>query len=149
ASFHAARLLSCIRRILASSGIDCSEPSSCTLWTNRLIGGGTMMNDSMPGAGGPGAHGSGAPRLEGKVAVVTGAGSRGAGVGNGKAMAVLFAREGARVLLVDRERARAGETLDYINDLVGYGGEGQAAVFEADVTEPAACEAMIAEAVRR
>ena len=40
-------------------------------------------------------------RLEGKVAIVTGAGSRGPGVGNGKATSVLFAREGAKVLLVD------------------------------------------------
>ena len=46
------------------------------------------------------------PRLEGKVAIVTGAGSSGPGVGNGKAAAVLFAREGAKVLLVDAVQAR-------------------------------------------
>ena len=40
-------------------------------------------------------------RLQGKVAVVAGAGSRGPGLGNGKATAILFAREGARVLCVD------------------------------------------------
>jgi len=40
-------------------------------------------------------------RLEDKVAVITGAGSRGPGLGNGKAAAILFAREGARVLCVD------------------------------------------------
>jgi len=40
-------------------------------------------------------------RLAGKVAIVTGAGSRGEGIGNGRAAPVLFAREGARVLLVD------------------------------------------------
>src|SRR5437773_144685 len=40
-------------------------------------------------------------RLGGKVAIVTGAGSRGPGLGNGKAAAILFAREGARVLGVD------------------------------------------------
>ena len=49
-------------------------------------------------------------RLEGKVAIVTGAGSSGPGVGNGKAAAVLFAREGARVLLVDAVAQRAEET---------------------------------------
>ncbi len=38
-------------------------------------------------------------RLEGKVAIVTGAGSRGPGIGNGKATAILFAREGAQVVL--------------------------------------------------
>ena len=37
------------------------------------------------------------PRLEGKVAVVTGAGSIAEGIGNGKATSVLFAREGASV----------------------------------------------------
>jgi NAD(P)-dependent dehydrogenase (short-subunit alcohol dehydrogenase family) len=42
------------------------------------------------------------PRLTGKVAIVTGAGSRGPGIGNGKATAMLFAREGARVVLVDQ-----------------------------------------------
>ena len=50
-------------------------------------------------------------RLEGKVAIVTGAGSSGPGVGTGKAIAILFAREGCSVLLVDNERARAEETL--------------------------------------
>jgi len=39
-----------------------------------------------------------ADRLAGKVAIVTGAGSRGEGIGNGKAAAMLFAREGARVV---------------------------------------------------
>ena len=43
-------------------------------------------------------------RLEGKVAIVTGAGSRGLGLGNGKATAILFAREGARVLCVDQAK---------------------------------------------
>ncbi|MEE9277676.1 MAG: 3-oxoacyl-ACP reductase, partial [Dehalococcoidia bacterium] len=42
-----------------------------------------------------------ASRLEGKVAIITGAGSVGPGWGNGKATAVFFAREGARILAVD------------------------------------------------
>ncbi len=63
--------------------------------------------NEVPGAGGPGGAEPGQPRLAGKVAIVSGAGSRGPGVGNGKAMALLFAREGARVLLVDRVRERA------------------------------------------
>ena len=53
-------------------------------------------------------------RLEGKVAIVTGAGSRGEGVGNGKATAVLFAREGAKVVLVDKELDVVNETLAMI-----------------------------------
>ena len=40
-------------------------------------------------------------RLEKKVAIVTGAGSRAAGIGNGRAAAILFAREGAKVLIVE------------------------------------------------
>ncbi|MBI3504704.1 MAG: SDR family oxidoreductase [Proteobacteria bacterium] len=51
-----------------------------------------------------------AGRLEGKVALVTGAGSSGPGWGNGKATAVLYAREGARVLCVDMRREAAEET---------------------------------------
>ncbi len=49
-------------------------------------------------------------RLKGKVALVTGAGSIGPGWGNGKATAVLFAREGARVFAVDINRTAAEET---------------------------------------
>ena len=49
-------------------------------------------------------------RLRGKTAIVTGAGSVGPGVGNGKAAAVLFAREGARVMLVDVSLDAAEET---------------------------------------
>jgi len=84
------------------------------------------------------------PRLEGKVAIVTGAGSRAPGIGNGRATAVLFAREGARVLLVDQNRAAAEETLAMIR---AEGGE--AAVCVADVTRAEDCRAMVEEAVRR
>ena len=84
------------------------------------------------------------PRLEGKVAIVTGAGSRGPGIGNGKATAVLFAREGARVLLVDAVAERAGETLEMIE---AEGGE--ASVLAADVTSDEDCRAMVAAAVER
>jgi NAD(P)-dependent dehydrogenase (short-subunit alcohol dehydrogenase family) len=45
-------------------------------------------------------------RLAGKVAVVTGAASQAEGVGNGAAVAMLFAREGAYVVLVNRNRDR-------------------------------------------
>ena len=55
-------------------------------------------------------------RLEGRVAVVTGAGSSGPGFGTGKAISVLFAREGARVVLVDKFEERAKETLALIED---------------------------------
>ena len=49
-------------------------------------------------------------RLKNKVAIVTGAGSVGPGWGNGKATAVLFAREGAKVLAVDNNPDAADET---------------------------------------
>ncbi|MCC6716991.1 MAG: SDR family oxidoreductase [Acetobacteraceae bacterium] len=54
-----------------------------------------------------GNRGGGMGRLDGKVAIVTGAASRAEGVGNGAAAAILFAREGARVVLVNRSAARA------------------------------------------
>jgi NAD(P)-dependent dehydrogenase (short-subunit alcohol dehydrogenase family) len=49
-------------------------------------------------------------RLEGKVAIVTGAGSIGPGWGNGKAAAVLYAREGAKVFAIDCNLSAAEET---------------------------------------
>ena len=69
-------------------------------------------------------------RLEGKVAIVTGAGSSGPGWGNGKACAVQFAREGARVFAVDINLESANETGAIINE---EGGD--CAVFRADVTD--------------
>ncbi len=83
-------------------------------------------------------------RLAGKVAIVTGAGSRGPGVGNGRATAILFAREGAKVVLVDRVQEWADQTLGMIADE-----HGEAMVLEADVTRAADCKAIVDEAVRR
>ena len=58
-------------------------------------------------------------RLEGKVAIVVGAGSLGPGLGNGKASAILFARAGAKVLAVDRNLDAVRETQGIIE---GEGG---------------------------
>ena len=78
-------------------------------------------------------------RLPGKVAIVVGAGqSPGEGTGNGRATAIRFAQEGARILAVDRRIASAEETAAGI---VAAGGECMA--FEADVTD----EATLADAV--
>src|SRR5262245_27670665 len=85
-----------------------------------------------------------ADRLKNKVAIVTGAGSRGPGLGNGKAAAILFAREGAKVLCVDAELARAEETVAQIQKEKGI-----AQAFAADVTRAADCKAMVGEAVSR
>ena len=60
-----------------------------------------------------------AGRLAGKVALVTGAGSQAAGIGNGKASATLFAREGAKVVCVHQVLERAAETVASIE---GEGG---------------------------
>lgn len=78
------------------------------------------------------------PRLAGKVAVVTGAGSSGPGLGTGKATAILFAREGAKVVLVDRDASRVEETLTIIRS---EGGE--ASVHIADITRAADCEQIV------
>jgi len=84
-------------------------------------------------------------RLTGKSAVVVGAGQTpGETIRNGRATAILFAREGARVLCVDRELARARETVELI---AGEGGT--AFAFQADITDEAQCAALIAEAGTR
>jgi NAD(P)-dependent dehydrogenase (short-subunit alcohol dehydrogenase family) len=84
-----------------------------------------------------------AGRVEGKVAIVTGAGSTpGPGVGTGKATAIVLAREGAHVLLVDLHPERAEETRTVIEEEGGRAG-----VFAADATKAADCEAMVRAAV--
>jgi NAD(P)-dependent dehydrogenase (short-subunit alcohol dehydrogenase family) len=83
-------------------------------------------------------------RLTGKVAIVTGAAAQAEGVGNGSAVATLFAREGANVVLVNRSLERASALEAAIR---GEGGE--AAAFAADVTDPAATEAMATFAAKR
>jgi len=83
-------------------------------------------------------------RLAGKVAVVTGAGSRGAGIGNGKAASVLFAREGASVVCADQVADRAAETVAMI---VAEGGT--ASVLECDVSHREGCQLLAASAMER
>ena len=83
-------------------------------------------------------------RLSGRIAIVTGAGSRGPGLGNGKATAILFAREGARVLCVDQVKERAEESAGLIR---AEGGEAMA--HAADVTRAAECAAMVRTAVEQ
>jgi NAD(P)-dependent dehydrogenase (short-subunit alcohol dehydrogenase family) len=83
-------------------------------------------------------------RLAGKVAIVTGAGSRAPGIGNGRATAILFAREGAHVVLVDRVAEWAEQTLGMIADE-----HGEAFVIEGDVTSSQDCHRIVEETVRR
>jgi len=78
-------------------------------------------------------------RLKGKVGIVVGAGQTpGDTVGNGRAAAVLFAREGAKVLLVDRDIKRAEETAALI---AAEGGESQC--IAGDWTQAADCKAYV------
>jgi len=84
-----------------------------------------------------------AGRVEGKVAIVTGAGSTpGPGIGTGKASAIVLAREGASVLLVDLYPERAEETLKMIESEGGT-----AVVCGADVSTAAGSEAMVRAAL--
>lgn len=83
-------------------------------------------------------------RLDGKVAIVTGAGTRSPVVGVGRAASILFAREGAKVLLVDMVPENAEKTLNAIQE---EGGE--ASVFKADVANSADCQTMAEVAVER
>jgi NAD(P)-dependent dehydrogenase (short-subunit alcohol dehydrogenase family) len=79
-------------------------------------------------------------RLKDKTAIVVGAGQTpGETIGNGRAMAILFAREGAQVLCVDRILARAEETAAMIAQEGG-----QASAFEADVTRAEQAAAIVA-----
>jgi NAD(P)-dependent dehydrogenase (short-subunit alcohol dehydrogenase family) len=79
----------------------------------------------------------GSGRLAGKVAIVVGAGSSGADVSNGSASARLYAREGARVLCVDRNLQAAQRTVDEIRE-----SGGEALPFEADVCSKGQLAAM-------
>ena len=79
-----------------------------------------------------------ARRLDGKVALITGAGSVGPGWGNGKAAAVLYAREGARVLAADIDLDAARETRSLIAEEGGV-----AEVCQADATDSDAVAAMV------
>ena len=81
-------------------------------------------------------------RLAGKVAIVTGAGqTEGAGMGNGRATAIAFAREGATVLLADRDEASACETAETAGE--------RASVVVADVADEEDCRRIVETCVER
>src|SRR5581483_10989030 len=82
--------------------------------------------------------------LIGKVAIVTGGGAVGDGIGNGRAAAILLARAGARVVVVDRDGGLAKRTVE----MIGEAG-GEAIALQADVTRAADCAAMVDAAVSR
>lgn len=78
------------------------------------------------------------PGIAGKVAIVTGGGAPDDGIGNGRAAAMLLARAGAKVLVVDIEREAADQTVAMI---AAEGGT--AAAFAADVSDERQCRAMV------
>ena len=79
-----------------------------------------------------------------KVAIVTGGGAADDGIGNGRAAAILLARAGAKVLVVDRDLALAERTVAMV---AAEGGQAAAAAY--DVTRSAQCAAMVEDAVSR
>lgn len=96
-----------------------------------------MTEDAAP----PAAHG---PCLPGRVALVFGGGTQGDGWGNGRASAVAYAREGARVAVIDVDPAAAGETVDVVAE---EGGE--ALAFVADVTDASAVQAAVSHCLAK
>jgi NAD(P)-dependent dehydrogenase (short-subunit alcohol dehydrogenase family) len=81
-------------------------------------------------------------RLAGKVAIVTGAGqTEGRQIGNGRATAIAFAREGATVVLADRDEGSARETAATIGDA--------ASVVAADVSREDDCRELVAACLER
>ena len=78
-------------------------------------------------------------RLDGKVAIVTGAGCVGPGWGNGRAIAVRFAEEGARVFAVDKDLGAMVETLALVREAGG-----NAMPYACDVTDSSAIIRLVA-----
>lgn len=82
-------------------------------------------------------------RFDSKIAIVTGAGCVGAGWGNGRAMAVRLAEEGAKVLAVDRDQERLDETLSLAGDAAA-----SITTCICDVTNAASVQAMVETCVK-
>ena len=77
--------------------------------------------------------------LEGKVAVICGGGAEGDGIGNGRATAILLAKAGAKVAIVDKNLESAQVTTDMIQD---FGGT--SCTIEADTTSENDCKMLAA-----
>lgn len=84
--------------------------------------------------------------LHGKVAIVTGAGCAGDGIGNGRAISIMLADEGCNVVCLDRDLSWASKTADMAN---GKPGRGQCVPAQGDVTSATDCEAAVDLALRK
>ena len=83
--------------------------------------------------------------LKGKVAIVTGAGCAGDGIGNGRAIAILLAQDGCEVVCVDRQLEWAEKT---VNMIASEAGRAKAIAARADVTSPSDCQETVDLAVK-
>jgi NAD(P)-dependent dehydrogenase (short-subunit alcohol dehydrogenase family) len=82
-------------------------------------------------------------RLQDKIAIVTGAGSVGPGWGNGRAIAVRFAEEGAKIFAVDRDLERLRDTVELVNKAGG-----RIETHQCDVTDGGSVAAMVQACVK-
>lgn len=83
--------------------------------------------------------------LRGRVAIITGAGSAGEGIGNGRATSIMLADEGCHVICVDREKSWADKTCEMANSKPG---RGNAVAVQGDVTSAKDCEAIVQLAIK-
>ncbi|KAJ9605442.1 hypothetical protein H2200_010099 [Cladophialophora chaetospira] len=83
--------------------------------------------------------------LAGKVAIITGAGAQGDGIGNARAAAILLADEGCNVVCVDRDLPLAQRTVEMIE----AEGKAKAIALQADVTVEADCKRIVDTAVEK
>jgi NAD(P)-dependent dehydrogenase (short-subunit alcohol dehydrogenase family) len=83
--------------------------------------------------------------FEGKVAIVTGAGCAGDGIGNGRAISIMLAREGCDVLCLDRNLTWAQRTAEMINE----NGQTKASAISGDVTSAQNCEDSVQAVLER
>jgi NAD(P)-dependent dehydrogenase (short-subunit alcohol dehydrogenase family) len=81
--------------------------------------------------------------IAGKVAIVTGGGAPDGGIGNGRAAAMVLARSGAKVLVVDVEREAAEQTVEMIAEAGGT-----ALAHAADVSDEAQCKGLVDAALK-
>src|ERR1700688_4390653 len=82
--------------------------------------------------------------LTGKVAIISGGGAAGDGIGNGRAAAIPLARTGTKVMVADLDLALAQRTVDMI-EAEG----GSAAALSCDITREAECKRLVEDTVGR